>query len=139
MGFTDKISGFIDKAKALTRKELEGYKYLLFVLVGADVFGLYWYLGQKKLGTALLMVMLIALGFILFLEGRLPEEPKNAKKHHSNKGHKGGKSKKMDLGKPEEDDSGDFEQDQGFGFQLEGLPDADEYNARLSKAFNVWI
>lgn len=124
MKIIDNFKNLIEKAKKLNEKQINYWKYFLFFIIIVDIIGIYWYLHLKKLGIALLVVSLIALGLILFLESKLP--PKINKKEQK-------KTKKInkDNEKPKEiEESKESNEDTGFS-----LPSAEEYNERMNKAF----
>lgn len=119
MNIKENFNNLLEKAKKLTRKQINTYRTTLFFLICADIFGLYWYLHLKKVGMMLLIVFLACLGVILFLESRLPKE----KIKVSTKSKKEVKKMENEMNEQEEE---------GFSF---GLPDAEEFNDRMNKAF----
>ena len=123
----NRFNNIVDKGKGIDRKTLNTYKYTLFFLITANLIGVYYFLHLKKIGIFLLVIFLFALGFIMFLESKLPEEkPKiqNNKKE----------VKKM----PEKEETVKFpeveEVQDEIGLDF-GLPDPEEYNKRLNDAF----
>lgn len=121
----------------LSKKELESYKYLGFILIVADIFGVFWYLKARKIGIAILIVLIIFLSIILIYERRKDEE--NPKKDKKNS--KMGKIEELEQELKElkdkekkknskDPDEGEIEEE-GYDF---GIPDAAEYNERLKKA-----
>ncbi len=76
MNLIENYTNLVEKAKKLDRKTLEALKFFVMFLLVADLFGIYWYLHLKKLGGAILMIMIVALSIILILERRLPPLPK---------------------------------------------------------------
>jgi len=142
----DKLKAIIKQAKALKEKDLEAIRYSLFFLIVVDLFGIYWFLEAKKLGIALLMVIIMFLVVILMLERNLPLK---------NKSKGGGKMGKNDEEikeledkvkelKKDNKDSGEVEDPEetsqglnmGLDFDL-GLPSSEEYNKRIEKALGI--
>jgi hypothetical protein len=147
MNFIERFKNSIEYIKSLNRKQLESWKYFTFFIIVADIFGLYWFLNLKKLGIALLFIVMGFLTLILILEGKIPPKTKKIEEH-SKKNEKGGKNK-MSKNKEEEDEEEDDEEEDKeeteeveelkdnegmFGNFNIGLPDADEYNKRMEKA-----
>lgn len=66
----------IKKAKDLKREDLELFKYILIFGIVMDMFGLYWFLSAKRLGLAVMMVLIVGLIIIMLLERRLSPSPK---------------------------------------------------------------
>jgi len=74
----DKIKGVIKTFNQMSLEDIRAYKIVCIVLVVADLFGIYWYLGLKKLGIALLMVVIAFLAVFLYLEReKSPDEPRD--------------------------------------------------------------
>jgi len=69
----------------LTLQQLKDYKILIFILIVGDIFGIYWYLGWKKLGVASLIVMFIFLAIFLILESNKSENGNNKDKKRDEK------------------------------------------------------
>jgi hypothetical protein len=111
----------IESIRNMSYKDLEGWKYLLMILIIADLFGVYWYLGAKKLGVALMLVLIGVLTFILIVGGdKQPPKKKEVKN-------------KMD----EENKKQKEEQEEETIDSDLGLPDADDYQKRLDKALGT--
>jgi len=117
------IQEIIKKAKALDLKSLEALKYTLFVFVVADLFGVYWYLNIKKLGIALLMVMIVALSVILILERRLNDKMEENKTEE-----------KEEEKKEEKEEKEESKEESSFDL---GLPSAEEYQKKTEEAFGT--
>jgi len=120
------IKGAIDNLKSLPYETLENYKYIIIVFLVADLFGIYWYFNLKKLGIALMIVCLIALGVILFLE-------RDKKPIVQNNTNPPAEKPKLIINPkpPEEPEFVEYQEPSPEDF---GLPDPDEYNKRLEKA-----
>lgn len=58
----------IEYFKSLSKEDLEAYRYLLIILIVADMIGVYWYFQWKRLGLALLIVLIMFFALILFAE-----------------------------------------------------------------------
>ena len=121
-----RIKNTIKTIKAWDRETLEVVRYTMFILIVGDIFGIYWYLGLKQLGIALLMVFVVILTFILILERgkevkKMPEEKTEEKPKEE---------EKKEEKKPEEEVKKDYEDDE---LRLE-IPDSEEYNKRLGEA-----
>jgi len=119
----DRFKEVIERAKKLDLKTLEAFKILIFIFIGLDLFGLWWYLEVKTLAGALLIVSIIALAIILFLERRLQNKMVEDEETSEEE------DKKEEPKDKEEKDS-------GYGFNIPdlGLPSAEEYDKRLQKA-----
>lgn len=134
MKLIERWQNLIDHIKSMKRKELESWKYLIFVVIFIDVFGVYWFLKLKGLTIALLLVAIGFLVFILIMESKLPPEPPNPKEINNKPNEKGGKNK-MDENKEENLSEEESKEDSGeWGL---GLPDSEEYNKRLEKALGI--
>ena len=68
-------TNLIAKVRALNRKSLEAIRFAIFGIIVADIFGLWYLLGWKRLSAALLIFLILALVIILLLERNLPLEP----------------------------------------------------------------
>ena len=131
-------------------------KFFLFGMVVADIFGVWWYLGMKSLGSALLIVILIALAVIMFIERKFDEvipekevkpimtikcdecgkefKTQNELTQHvmvKHYGKKEEKSKEDPKSEPKENPSEEPKDDM-FGFG--SLPDSEEYQKRSEEA-----
>jgi hypothetical protein len=137
MKIPERLTNFIEKAKGLNRKQLETYRYSLFFIIIVDLIGIYYFLHLKKVGIVIMFVSLVALGFIMFLESKLPKEKVETKPDIQNKKEEVKKMNEMNETKEsvqeEENESEDF----GFGLGL-GLPDADEFRKRAEQALGGW-
>ena len=120
MKIMDNANNLMDKLKKLDKKQLGFWKNTLIFLICADIFGVFWFLHQKKIGITLMVVFLIGLGLIMFLESKLPQVKVKTKKKEV---------KHM----PQEEAIEEKEQEEDeFSF---GLPSSEEYNKRLDDAF----
>jgi len=54
----------------MTQETALTVKQFLFGLIIVDIFGIWWFFGLKKLGSSLMIVILICLAIILFIENR---------------------------------------------------------------------
>jgi len=133
MNLFESWKGIIEKAQSMKEKDLAAWKFLLMVVIVADLFGVYYYLELKKLGMAVLIVAVIFLAIILFLEGKLPKEAQEISKDEPKKKKEEDYVEiKLTEGK-ERVGMGDM----GIGIGLGdlGLPSSDEYNKRLKDAY----
>lgn len=114
----------------MSLENLSSMRSMMFLIVLADVFGIYWYLELKRLGIALLIVSMVFLSIILIAERR-----KMVKKMDEQEEKLFEKKEKPDD-KPKKDkkEDDDDEEPEGMNF---GLPDAKEYNKRLEKAIGM--
>lgn len=80
MNFLENLLNLIRKARSLNAEALEAIRYGLMGAVVVDLFGIYYYLGAKKLGGAFLMVILVTMAMVLMLERDLPIPPKTQPK-----------------------------------------------------------
>ena len=124
MNFLDRWRNIVENAKSMKTAELESLRYLLIIFLVADLFGVYWYLGAKKVGMAILIVLIFFLAIILILERRFPEDKDKYEKEYV-KPHI--KPEKQD--KEESKEKNNHVLDLGLGF-----PDTDDYEDNLNKA-----
>lgn len=103
-----------EKLKEWDVKTLDSIKTFLFFMVVVDLLGVWWYLQWKKLGMALMMVILGCLGLVMYL--RSQKEQIEDKKQEE---------------KPIE--SKEKEPEGFLGLNL-GLPSAEDYEKRLKEA-----
>jgi len=101
------------------------------MLIVTDMFGIYYYLGLKRIGLALMVVFMMGLAILLLLEKNLPQQKLNTQLNKK----KGESTMPEEEKKPTEEEQP--EEDSGFGDFDTGLPSADEYNKRLEKAFEM--
>jgi hypothetical protein len=127
MKIPERLTNFIEKAKKLSKKQLETYKYSLFFVITVDLIGIYYFLHLKKVGIVIMFVSLVALGFIMFLESKLPKEKVETKPDIQNKKEEVKKMNETNESVQEEENESDF----GFDF---GLPNADEFRKRAEQA-----
>ena len=140
MKFFDKCRNAIEKAKNISQKDLEAYRYTIIFIIVVDLFGVFWYLKLKSLAMAILIVCIIFLCLILILERNKQDDSRQDSKQTKNK--QNGGNKKMEepqeqMPKETEEVQEDTSQLEGIGeFDL-GLPDADEYQKRAEKALGT--
>lgn len=102
--------------ESMSYEAVSSYRYLFMILIGADILGVYWYLGWKTVGIAFLIAFISFFVIFTVLEKRkMPEEEKTEEKKEEEK-----------KEKPKEE-----ENDSEFGFEI---PSAEDYNERLEKA-----
>ena len=137
MKFFDKCRNAIEKAKNISQKDLEAYRYTIIFIIVVDLFGVFWYLKLKSLAMAILIVCIIFLCLILILERNKQDNSRQDSNQTKNK--KNGGNKKMEenqeqIPKETEEPKEETSQPEGIGeFDL-GLPDADEYEKRAKEA-----
>ena len=118
MNLKENFNNLLEKGKKLTKEQLKTYKIVSFVAIVIEIIGIYYFLGWKKVGMVLMLITLAVLGAILYLQSKFPAEVQTKKKE----------DKKMQ----EEETSEQEEQESGFDF---GLPNSEDYNRRMSDAF----
>lgn len=143
----DLIKNTIRKLKELDSETLEVYNYVLFGVIIADIFGIWWYLGWKTIGGSILIVCAVILSILLILKkrrfdiedkevnkmGKYDEEI--AKKERELKDLKEKNKKSEEL--PKNTEKNDSERlNEGIDNDF-GLPDANEYNERVKKALGT--
>ena len=68
-----------EKFESLTQEQVKTWKTIIMVLLVVDMFGIYWYFQWKKLGIALMIVLIILL-IPLIVKGKPEEEVETKKK-----------------------------------------------------------
>ncbi len=135
MNIFNNVRNVIEKAKGLKAKELESYKFTLFFVIIADLFGIYWYLKMKSLGMAIMIFSMMALSVILILERNLPIETKKEEIKMPEEIEKKKEEKEEKEEKKEEKKENTDEDSLGLGDGVDlGLGSSEEYNKRLSNA-----
>jgi len=133
----------------LTYKELTIAKNFMIFLVVVDLFLVFWYLGLKKLGMALLIVFLIIFAVILFLlKSKEPDKPKKMGKSII-PAKKEDKKKMEDIfeGMNQEETEEEVEEEtteeslkkkkDDFGLGEISFPSSEEYQKNLNEAFGA--
>ena len=131
----NKIKLIIRKAKGLNLETLEAIKYSLFVLIALDLFGLFWYLDQKKLGSALLLVCMACLVIVMLLERRKFINMDYDKKKRKEKLEK----ELRELEKEEKSEKEDKKDEKPGLFGDLGLPSSEEYNKRVEESLGLYF
>ena len=145
MNIIKNLTNVIAKARALDQKSLEALRFTIFGIIIANIFGLWYLLGWKRLSAALLIFLIIALVIILLLERNLPY------KKHINKIKKEDKPKMeqetetkeeyLDLtpNQPEKQEQPkQKEKSEGIFSNMDlGLGNPDEYQDRMEKALGT--
>ena len=131
-----RIKNIIEKAKEFDYETLEIFKYLCFGLIVVDLFGIYYYMGWKQLGGAILIVTISFLAVILVLmrskEPKKKKEVKNMEKtENKSKKEKRIDSLKKELKNLEEPEEEKKEEEKESDL---GIPSAKEYNKRMEEA-----
>ncbi len=143
MNLLENFKNLIEKSRGLDEKSLEAIRYFLMGMIILDLFGIYWYLELKKLGGALLIVIIFLLAIVMFLESNLPQrsrrevkkmneqelEPKKPEEETKKEEKK--KESKDDKDKDEETEEAEAPNILGEGM---GLPSAEEYEKRINDA-----
>ena len=76
-----RIQNVMEKLENMSLKEIRAWEFLLVALTIADLFGLWYFLGWKRIAGALLIVIIFFLAIFLFYDSRKRQEnPKEAKK-----------------------------------------------------------
>ena len=122
--------------------KLHDYKPIIIGAIVVDVMGIYWFLGWKTLGIALLLVLFGFLAYIMFKDSREAPLPPKTKPNKPIQRTVRRKPTKMyfdeennaeeDIESPQEADLGSNDLSDGYDL---GLPNADEYNKRMQDAF----
>ena len=69
------FKNFLEIFKNLSIESLNNLKTMFFILIVGDLFGVYYFLEWKKLGMALLLVIVFFLAIVLFyLKDKQPNE-----------------------------------------------------------------
>jgi len=108
-----KFKNTLDWLEGISLKELKGIQMLVMISLVGVLFGVYWYLDQKKVGMALLLVHILILAGIFILER--------------------GKREQMTDEKTKQDEEQEDE-DSEEEVEVKGLPNAKEYEKRAEKA-----
>jgi len=90
---------------------------VVFFLIGADLFGVFYYLRMKSLGTAILIVLVAITAVIMYLMNQQPP-----------------KDELEPFGKEDKPDN--TSQPQSIGDML-GIGTSEEYNRRLEKSVGM--
>ena len=141
MSIIKNLTNVIAKARALDQKSLEALRFTIFGIIIANIFGLWYLLGWKRLAAALLIFLIISLVIILLLERNLPY------KKHINKIKKEEKPKMNEETETKEEEYKDLtpkepkqkEQSEGmFGNMDLGLGNVEDYQDRVEKALGTF-
>jgi len=127
MNIKENFKNVWEKLKSLDEKTLVMYQNSIFFIVVGDLIGIYYLLGLKTLGIAILIASLVALALILWLIRGLPEE-KIIKRRKPKKM----KQKEEKIEESEEDEE-EVEEESAVDFSL-GLPNIEDYNRRAAVA-----
>ena len=130
MNIKDNLKNVWEKLKSLDENKLLGYQNAIFFIVIADLIGIYYFLGLKQLGTAILIVSLVALALILWLLRELPEEKRKRRRKPKKMEQKEEKTEKPEKKVEEEEEE---DEEPAVDFSL-GLPNAEDYNKRAAAA-----
>lgn len=146
MGLFDNWKRFIHRIENFTEQDLNAAKYLIMFLIIADLFGVYYFLSQKKLAILLLILLIFALTFIFIVSKpknppeplKTPPKPLLEKKSKRNHRVKRRKPKKMPENKQESEEYLDLserkEESSDFEFGEMGLPSANDVQNRMDDA-----
>lgn len=135
MNLLENWKNLIEKARKLDRKSLEAIRFAFFGAIVVDLFGIYWYLKLKSLGSALLIVLIIGLTLVLLLERGLPPLPPKPKKKIKKEVKKmTEETKEQETQEVEQETEQEEPQESLIGDLDTGLPDAEEYKKRAEKA-----
>jgi len=135
----NRIYQTIENMQSWSYETLESIKFTLFFVIVVDVFGVWWFLELKRLGSAIMVTCLICLGVILWLQ--MSKDPKIKKKEGKKKmtkeitvdGKKYVEVKSDKKEKPEKEEKEEkSEKEEGFDLNL---PSGEEMEDRLSRAF----
>jgi len=139
-----KFSKLIEKTEKMSQKDMANWKTLMIFAVVIDLFGVYWYLDQKKLAIFILLVLLSCFTFLLFYGPKPPKQPKIPKE---NKKEVKPKMSEEENQNEEIEEQSEEEQSEGLGMNLDfgdnfdfskaGLPSADEVQDRLDKSLGT--
>lgn len=115
----NRVTNTIEMFKAMKPETVTMYKWIIIVLIGVNLIGVWWYLHFKKLAIVLFVVLIAFLVVFLLLERRQRQDEEEVKPEKKKPRPKKEKKVKEEPSNP-------------FEFSL---PSADEYNDRLSTAF----
>lgn len=138
MNLLENFKNIIERAKELDAKSLEAMRYFLMGFLMLDLFGVYWYFELKKLGMALLIVVVFLMLIVIILEGNLSRKSRKEVDEMGEQEQELEPKKSNGEGKVEEpeDKKKDEEETEEPNILGEGmgLPNAEEYNERMEKA-----
>jgi len=126
MSFLDKWVSFIEKTKKLDERALESLKIAIFIVIIANIFGVWYLLGWKKLAIFILIMSIFGLVVILMLLRNKKEVTKKMNKEDKKKEDSEEVEEYLDL------TNEDFKEEDDFG-----LPNSDEFQKRLDKAIGI--
>ena len=145
MNIIKNLTNVIAKARALDQKSLEALRFTIFGIIIANIFGIWYLLGWKRLAAALLIFLIIALVLILLLERNLPLAPsKKIKKEDKPKMEQETETKEeyLDLtpNQPEKQEQPkQKEQSEGvFGNMDLGLGNTEDFQDRIENALGTF-
>lgn len=124
----ERIKEVVKIFEEMDLETIKAYKWMIMVLIVADIFGFWWFLGLKQLAVAVLLVLVGFLTiFIIQERRRLEKMPEDEEEEDEDK--------KEDEDKPKEEKEKKTEKEEEplFG----GLPNIDEYNERMEKAYGT--
>ena len=111
-------------------KKISTYKTITFFVIGIGLVGIYYYLSLKQLGMAIMIVSLMFLGFLLYIDSKLPPEKQNKRRKQKKMTENDNKMEDIFEEAPKEEK----EEGLSFGFET-GLPNSEDYNKRMDTAF----
>jgi hypothetical protein len=127
MNIFENWKNLLESMKKMSDKDINAWRTILIIMVVADLFGIYWYLNLKTLGTALLIVLIMGFAFLLIMtKDKKIELEKEIKKPKEKKV----KKKVEEVEEEEKEESNDF----GIDMETEGLPDAEDYRKNIDNA-----
>lgn len=140
MNLFENWKNVISKAKLMSQKDIDAWKYLIMVLIVIDMFGIFWYLKMKTLGLALMLVLMGFLAFLLIVGGKDAPLPLPPPKPIHNTIKKEVKQKMDNEGVQKEEvaESQEQPEEKGmFDFDL-GLGSSEEFQKRVDKALGTF-
>lgn len=115
----------IEKIENMSSKDVNAWLSLFIIMIAADLFGVYWYLQMKQIGSAILIVLIFFLAILLFF----------SKEKLKSKETKGGENKMPEEPTEEETPEEKVEPTEDlFDMSGVGLPSSEETQKRLDNA-----
>ena len=110
----------------------------LFFVIVVDLIGIYYFLGLKSLGTAILIVSLAFLGLIMFLLQKFPSKKTNERRKPKKMNKEEKTEENLDMGMNEDRPKEEPEKREESFLEFDaGLGSSEDYNRRMEKAFGT--
>ena len=139
MKLSENWRNLLEKVRGMSQEQMGRWRTIMMVAIFVDIFGVYWFLNQKKLSVYLLLIILGLFTFLL-IEG--PQPTKLKKKPIPKEIKKEDKPKMPEETENEEEEEVVEEQSLDFGgnfnLSMEGLPSSDDMQKRLDDALGTF-